>query len=146
MQAASQKKSNTNLNAAGATPAADTAPPEAEAPTQATPMTPVNANAANFNKNGQNAGGPAAQPPQPAAAAPVPAPAPQPHTDNGSYGMDPGSLSMDGFDFVNPLVSNDVLNDFDFDSFLHEDGDNQGAFDFNASTFGMEGTGEIGAE
>lgn len=52
---------------------------------------------------------------------------------------------MDSFDFVNPLVSNDVLNDFDFDSFLHEDADNQG-FDFNATTFGMEGTGEIGAE
>jgi hypothetical protein len=49
-------------------------------------------------------------------------------------------------DFANPLTSGDVLNDFDFDSFLHDnDGDNTG-FDFNASTFAMEGAGEIGAD
>ena len=48
-------------------------------------------------------------------------------------------------DFANPISSSDVLNDFDFDAFLHEDGDNTG-FDFNAGYASMEGTGEIGAE
>lgn len=47
--------------------------------------------------------------------------------------------------FADPLVSDNVLNDFDFDSFLHEDGDNQ-AFDFNTGSFGMEGANEIGAD
>jgi len=46
-------------------------------------------------------------------------------------------------DFANPLNSSDVLNDFDFDSFLHEsNGEDQ--FDFNAGAF-MEGN-EIGAD
>lgn len=53
-------------------------------------------------------------------------------------------------DFGGPLMggdgihTGDVLNDFDFDSFLHDgDGDNQ-PFDFNGAFTGMEG--EIGAE
>ncbi len=49
-------------------------------------------------------------------------------------------------DFANPLTSSDVLNDFDFDSFLHDGaGADDGSFDFANSAFGMEG-GEIGAE
>ena len=49
-------------------------------------------------------------------------------------------------DFANPLTSSDVLNDFDFDSFLHDGtGGDDGTFDFGNSAFGMEG-GEIGAE
>ncbi len=47
-------------------------------------------------------------------------------------------------DFANPLTSDNVLQDFDFDSFLHEDGD-PSAFDFNPATFTMEG-GEITAD
>lgn len=48
-------------------------------------------------------------------------------------------------ELTNPALSGDVLNDFDFDSFLHDnDGDNQ-PFDFNGAFSGMEG-GEIGAE
>lgn len=43
------------------------------------------------------------------------------------------------------LQTGDVLNVFDFDSFLHDDdGDNQ-PFDFNGAFTGMEGNG-IGAE
>ncbi|KAK8057085.1 hypothetical protein PG996_011022 [Apiospora saccharicola] len=38
-----------------------------------------------------------------------------------------------------------VLHDFDFDSFLHDNDGVDGGFDFNPSTF-MEGLGEIGAE
>jgi hypothetical protein len=45
----------------------------------------------------------------------------------------------------NPLQTGDVLNDFDFDSFLHDgEGDNQ-PFDFNGAFTNMEGN-EIGAE
>lgn len=42
-------------------------------------------------------------------------------------------------EFANPLNSSDVLNDFDFDSFLNNN-DDGGAFDFNHNF------GEIGAE
>ena len=48
-------------------------------------------------------------------------------------------------DIDNSLPTGDVLNDFDFDSFLHDgDGDNQ-PFDFNGAFANMEGN-EIGAE
>ncbi len=66
-QAAAQKKSSTNLNAA-ATPAPDTADAPQEGPTPATPITPVNP--ASFAKNQNvNAGqvvpnGPPVPPPQ----------------------------------------------------------------------------------
>lgn len=91
--------------------------------------------------NGQGAGG---QPPAPTTSVPA---QPQSDAQNGSFGIDNSAdmMNFNGMDFTNPLVSSDVLNDFDFDSFLHEDGDNQG-FDFNAGTFGMEGTGEISAD
>ena len=47
-------------------------------------------------------------------------------------------------ELTNPITSNDVLNDFDFDSFLHDGDAATESFDFN--TFGgMEG-GEIGAD
>lgn len=48
-------------------------------------------------------------------------------------------------ELANPLHSADVLNDFDFDSFLHDgDGPNE-PFNFNETFPGME-NGEIGAE
>ncbi|KAK2001565.1 hypothetical protein LX36DRAFT_338811 [Colletotrichum falcatum] len=146
-KAATQKKSNTNLNS-GTTPAADSAQ-DAEPPTPATPITPVNA--VSFNKNGQNAAVPAVPNGQQGAPAPAPAQvAPQPHTDNnqnGFSGLDSsnGMVDFNAMTFADPLVSDNVLNDFDFDSFLHEDGDNQ-AFDFNTGSFGMEGGNEIGAD
>jgi hypothetical protein len=47
-------------------------------------------------------------------------------------------------DYANPLTSGDVLNDFDFDSFLHDSNTGEdGTFDFSAGF--MEG-GEIGAD
>jgi hypothetical protein len=49
-------------------------------------------------------------------------------------------------DFANPSLTGDVLNDFDFDSFLHDGDADNGAFDFNATGFSMEAGGEIGAE
>jgi hypothetical protein len=48
-------------------------------------------------------------------------------------------------DFNNNVNGNtDVLQDFDFDSFLHQDGDDSNAFNFDASQF--LDTSEIGAE
>ena len=48
-------------------------------------------------------------------------------------------------DFANPNGGNmDVLQDFDFDSFLHQDGEGTDNFDFN-SFGGLDGN-EIGAE
>jgi hypothetical protein len=47
-------------------------------------------------------------------------------------------------DFANPAMGTaDVLQDFDFDSFLHQDGGDNDAFNFDPSF--LEG-GEVGAE
>ncbi|KAF4970009.1 hypothetical protein FZEAL_10128 [Fusarium zealandicum] len=148
-RAAAQKKSNQNLNNTGATPSGDNN--DQETPT---PATPVNANAANFNKNGQAGnGGQNGQPttgpaPAPAAsAAPPPAPAPQGH--------DPQQMAMDnnfnnifgdasgGLALADPNVTGDVLNDFDFDSFLHDNDGENAVFNFT-DAFSMGD--EIGAE
>lgn len=42
------------------------------------------------------------------------------------------NMSMD---FANPTLNGDVLQDFDFDSFLHNDGDNTDSFAFDATAF-----------
>jgi hypothetical protein len=79
-QAAAQKKSNANLNNAGATPAAEPEAPQ-EAPTPATPITPVNP--ASFAKNQNVNAAQVVQNGQPAAPAPPPqvAPVQPPHPD-----------------------------------------------------------------
>ncbi|KAH6962286.1 hypothetical protein BKA56DRAFT_499235 [Ilyonectria sp. MPI-CAGE-AT-0026] len=164
-RAASQKKSNQNLNNAGATPAGENSG-EQDTPAPATPITPATANFkngqnANAGQNGQPTSGPAAAP-APAAVAtvttapPVPAVAPQGHGDpnqNGSLMDNFGNMVLltiplqdfGTMELANPLQSGDVLNDFDFDSFLHDgDADNQ-PFDFNGAFSGIE-SGEIGAE
>ncbi|KAK2600182.1 hypothetical protein QQS21_005056 [Conoideocrella luteorostrata] len=151
--AAAKKASQQNANNAGATPAGDNAG-ESEA-TPATPITPVNPA---FNKNAQNGGaGGNAQAttanaaPSTTAAAPVPQAAPVPpqsHGDpnqNGLMDNNFGMMEFSGIELANPLQSGDVLNDFDFDSFLHDgDGTNE-PFDFNGTFTGMEG-GEISAD
>jgi hypothetical protein len=49
-------------------------------------------------------------------------------------------------DFANPTTGNlDVLQDFDFDSFLHQDAGVDGN-DFNFDASGFLGDNEIGAE
>ncbi|KAI7925717.1 hypothetical protein M0657_002303 [Pyricularia oryzae] len=147
-RAATQKKSNANLNAAGgATPAADGGN-DGEAPTPATPMTPMAASQQNFNKPGPAAGGaPPQQMPngQPPAAAPTAAPvAPQQHNDPNQFNMEGGGMDFN-LDFANPLASGDVLNDFDFDSFLHDNVEDTG-FGFDGPGLNFEGTNEIGAD
>lgn len=146
-KAKDKKKSNANLNAAaGSTPAPD-APTDGEPPTPATPMTPMATQS--FANKAQNAGttaAPVAQPlpnGQPPAGAPAAAPpvAPPQHADPNQFSM--GDVDF-GMDFANPLTSTDVLNDFDFDTFLHDNNEDTG-FDFNPS-FGMEGANEINAE
>ncbi|KAI5458878.1 hypothetical protein BGZ63DRAFT_267394 [Mariannaea sp. PMI_226] len=150
-----KKKNNQNINA-GATPAGEnTGEQETAAP--ATPLTPANANfksGQNANsQNGQATSGPNAAP---AVTAPAVTTAPPPAPVVPQGGPDPnqnGSLSMDNFSMVdfggmelaNPMQTGDVLNDFDFDSFLHDgDAENQ-PFDFNGTFSAMEGN-EIGAD
>jgi hypothetical protein len=49
-------------------------------------------------------------------------------------------------DFTNPSNNSmDVLQDFDFDSFLHQDAEGVDTFSFDTSGFNMDGDG-IGAE
>lgn len=139
-----KKGSAANLNA-GATPSAD-AETTGATPTPATPMTPVHKQ--NFN-NGQNSAV------QPATNGQVPAP----NTNIGisqqqdplqSGGFNIGESSFSNFDssldFSNPgNGSMDVLQDFDFDSFLHQDGgDALPEFNFDAS--GFLDSNEIGAD
>lgn len=89
-EAAAQKKANANANTA-ATPAAEPAP-EPEAPTPATPITPVAPQP--FNNKGQNAA-PAQMVPNGQAAPPPPAPAPvaplQMPDPSQSFSMDPNA-------------------------------------------------------
>ncbi|KAJ4287514.1 hypothetical protein N0V88_007615 [Collariella sp. IMI 366227] len=140
-KAAAQKKSNPNLNAASTTPAPDTVDGPQEAPTPATPMTPVNP--AGFPKNVN----PAQVVPngQPAAPAPPPQPAPPLHADPNQSNnfMDPGGMDFP-LDFANPMQTENVLNDFDFDSFLQDGNPEADHFDFG-SGFTMEGDTGIGA-
>ncbi|KAK0644270.1 hypothetical protein B0T16DRAFT_194879 [Cercophora newfieldiana] len=142
---AAQKKTGANVNA-GATPAAE---PEAtqEPPTPATPITPVNAASFAKNQNVNPAQAPNGQPAAPAAPPPVAAvpPAPLADQNRGTNFMDTTSTGIEfSMDFANPLTSDNVLTDFDFDSFLHDNnGGDESTFDFGAGF--MEG-GEIVAD
>lgn len=46
-------------------------------------------------------------------------------------------------DFANPLATSDVLNDFDFDSFLHDNEGGDGGFDFSTTGAFMDTTDGI---
>lgn len=144
---ANNANNNANNNTAGATPSNDNNDQQ-DTPAPATPINSTNAT--NFNKNGQAGGangqattGPAAAGAAVATSAPPAAPVGDPN--QGMANMDNfGGMEFGSMDLANPLQTTDVLNDFDFDSFLHDnDGDNQ-PFDFN-NAFSMEGN-EIGAE
>jgi hypothetical protein len=149
-RAAANKKANQNINNAGATPSNDNNDSQ-DTPAPATPI--QNANAANFNKNGQanavqngqQTSGPANAPAAATTAPPPAPPAPQ-HDPNQMMGMDNsfGPLfDSGGMELANPLNSGDVLNDFDFDSFLHDQDGDASAFNFTEA-FPMGD--EIGAD
>ncbi|KAG6034918.1 hypothetical protein E4U41_006308 [Claviceps citrina] len=149
-RAAAAKKASQNANNnAGATPAGDNAG-DAET-TPAAPATPVNAA---FNKNAQSggAGQSNASNSAPATTAAGSAPQtssvpPQAHDPNQNGLMDNnfGMMEFPGIELANPLHSGDVLNDFDFDSFLHDGDGTNDNYDFPGAFTGMEG-GEIGAD
>lgn len=121
-------------------------------------MTPVNP--AGFPKNVNP--GQVVPNGQPAAPAPPPQPAPPLHADPNQSNnfMDPGGMvrtallsklsclltSIQDFplDFANPMQTENVLNDFDFDSFLQDGNPEADHFDFG-SGFTMEGDTGIGA-
>ncbi|RDW81956.1 hypothetical protein BP6252_03068 [Coleophoma cylindrospora] len=119
------------------TPAADSAQ-EPATPTPATPITPQH----NKSFNGQNG----AVQPMPNGQQPAPMTAPAQPTDLGGLNFDSGAgMDFQGFEFANPSGGNmDVLQDFDFDSFLHQDGGEVDGFSFDTNAF-LDG-GEIGAE
>jgi hypothetical protein len=127
---------------------------EPATPTPATPIIPIHPQI--FNKNGQNGGGRNATDGQAAPAA-VSAPpfAPlQPDPQN-FFKFDDSTLvristrtqiieltgmqfNM-GMDFANPVMGTaDVLQDFDFDSFLHQNGGDNSAFSFDPSFLAEE--------
>jgi len=138
---AANKKANQNANNTGATPAAESNA-ESENP-PATPITPVTAgfkNGQNNVPNNQSTSTANAQ----SAAAPVGPPPGQPDMSQNSLALN-NDFSMNFMDMDNSLQTGDVLNDFDFDSFLHDgDGDNQ-PFDFNGAFSAMDGN-EISTE
>ncbi|KXJ95052.1 hypothetical protein Micbo1qcDRAFT_200500 [Microdochium bolleyi] len=133
-KAGANKKGNANT---GATPASEAAQDQ-EPPTPATPITPA--------ANAQFPKGPNAAPATTAAQAPAAAAAaaqPDPN-QMGAFSMDDPNLGFN-MDFANPQMSENVLQDFDFDSFLHDDADGAN-FGFDPTAFGMEGPSEIGAD
>ncbi|KAH6986742.1 hypothetical protein EDB80DRAFT_874775 [Ilyonectria destructans] len=109
-KAAAQKKSNSNLNS-GTTPAAETAPG---------PGRPVNS--ASLAKLGENAGPAQVVPTRQSAAPPpfTPTPiAPRPR-------VDPTQNDFGSMDVANFSTSGDVLNNFDFDSFIPDSAEETG--------------------
>ncbi|KAE9968223.1 hypothetical protein BLS_005970 [Venturia inaequalis] len=132
-EGATKKKAATKKGAAASTPAESNDPPAT--PTPSTPITPMHQQA--FNPNGK----PNGQPPQ------VTAQPPQStnHMDaafTDLVGQDPNNAFALDFAVEGP----DVLENFDFDSFLHNTDDTQGfgTMDF-MSNFGNDGI-EAGAE
>lgn len=137
---ATSKKSTSNLNAS-TTPAADNTQ-DAEPPTPATPITPANTG---FSGKG-NQSNPAPQPipnGAPASAPVAQAPPPQDPAQNG-FSLDGTGMDIN-FEFGNAMNTSDVLQDFDFDSFLHDNENGDPNFDFGAPSFAMDGN-EISAE
>ncbi|KFY71955.1 hypothetical protein V499_07876 [Pseudogymnoascus sp. VKM F-103] len=132
-------KRNTKKAApAGVTPAAEGAT-EAATPTPATPITPMHAQS--FNKNGQNNGQANGQPAAPAVSQPPVITQPQPEpVQNGVFSMDDSNfMSGMSMDFANPTAGGgDVLQDFDFDSFLNNNDDNPDNFSFDATFLDQE--------
>lgn len=115
-------------------------------PTPPPPVTPNNPNGANFQQNknlqmpnGQPQGQQPNQPGQPGAP-----PVQQPGNDmnNAPFGALPDDQFNGGMDFAN-LDTGDVLDNFDFDSFLNQTGDDGGlAFDANFA-FGDGGNDDL---
>lgn len=140
---AQKKGSATNLNA-GTTPSAD-AETTGATPTPATPMTPVHKQSFNNGQNGAVQSTINGQASGPTTNIGI---SQQPELQGGGFGIADSAFSNfeTSLDFANPGNGNmDVLQDFDFDSFLHQDaGDNVGEFNFDTAGF-LDGN-EIGAE
>jgi hypothetical protein len=97
-----------------------------------------------FNKNGQNNGQANGQPAAPAVSQPPVITQPQPEpVQNGVFSMDDGNfMSGMSMDFTNPNSGgSDVLQDFDFDSFLNNN-DDPDNFAFDATFLDTEVSAE----
>ncbi|KAH6683116.1 SOM1 protein [Halenospora varia] len=134
------KKTGTNLTS-GATPSADAS---ADGPTPQPPGTPITPVHKGFNgQNGAVQPVTNGQPPAPPANANVAA-SQEPSLQVGGFGMN------ENYDYQLPGFGEsagnnmDVLQDFDFDSFLHQDAD--GVDNFGFDSFPLDDGGQIGAE
>jgi len=125
-----------NAATTGATPSADSAQ-EPATPSPATPITPVHPKSFNNGQNGAVQPVTNGQPPAPMNNGVTQQ---QPDLLQGSFANmgDPNAFDLN-FEFANN--GPDVLQDFDFDSFLHQDG--EGADNFNFDTSGFLDSGEI---
>ncbi|KAH8808081.1 SOM1 protein [Xylogone sp. PMI_703] len=140
---ATKKASGANLNS-GATPSGD-ATQEPATPTPATPITPVAPQP--FTNKGPNG---AVQPVTNGQATTTPANVnvtqQQPQQPDGGlvFNLDNTGFEMSNFEFTGPSAGNgDVLQDFDFDSFLHNDDQDMQNFTFDTAFLDNN---EIGAE
>lgn len=145
---------NVNLSQAankkGASATAPTPATEAEAPPTPTPATPITPmHPANLSQNQANKNLPNGQPPsqqqQQQQQPPQPQQLPPPDMSGPPFGSltDPNDqFGMSGMnmDFAN-LEGGDVLDNFDFDSFLNTAGDGDGGFAFDANLAFGDGTG-----
>merc|ERR1711981_985834 len=133
-KSAPQKGAAAKKDAATPSAAADNA--AAATPQPSTPITPMHPASFGNQKPGNNvtAGGPAQQPAQPPQQQPPP-----PQNSVGDFG---GDLNLDfgPSDLAFANEGPDVLENFDFDSFLHntDDTNNFGSFDF--MNIGLEET------
>jgi len=124
---APKKATSANINA-GATPSAD-ASQEAATPT-ATPSTPLHSK----GFAGQNGAGQPVTNGQPSAATTNAGVAPPQQSDAMTFMDNNAGFDIQTFEFADPANGNmNVLEAFDFDSFLHQDEDN--AFSFDTGNF-----------
>jgi len=135
---AKKNAANKKAGAANATPATEAeAPPT---PTPATPITPMVQNSINHSQNKQLPNGqpqPNMPPNQPGAVQPPQPPPPDMGQPFGS--LDQGQFSDINMDFAG-LDGGDVLDNFDFDSFLNTGDGNDGLAGFDATFAFNDGT------
>jgi hypothetical protein len=137
-----QKKGSTAQPNAAATPSSEPEPPT---PTPSTPITPVHPNSfANQQKMQQGQAGTNGQP----QAVPGPMPAaqvvPDPSQGAATFQMDAGDPSQFNMDFGS-LDTGDVLEQFDFDSFLNTDDNGASGFNFDPTSLSFGGDGGVEA-
>lgn len=147
----SQKSATKKGGQTGATPASEAEQPPT--PTPATPITPMNQNSFQKQQGAPNGGMPNSgaqqQPPgqQPNQGGNASAPGQEPFGSTGNLGGDDQFSNMNlnmSMDFADPMANTggDVLDNFDFDSFLNTDDGGLNGFDNFSFDTGLEAGGD----